>query len=88
MEVGTPTSIQCLTSNLVYRNYKIWDGERKLLADLISLSIKGYDVILGMDWLAQYHAWLDCKIKLHVFLRPHWAQTHAFSFVFLSRVGL
>ena len=30
----------------------------------MSLAIKRYDVILGMDWLAQCHAQLDCKIKL------------------------
>ncbi|XP_071926135.1 uncharacterized protein [Coffea arabica] len=30
----------------------------------MSLAIKGYDVILGMDWLARYHAQLDWKMKL------------------------
>ena len=34
-----------------------------MLADLMSLTIKGYDVILGMDWLARYHAQLNCKMK-------------------------
>jgi len=28
------------------------------------LGICGYDVILGMDWLAKYHATIDCKHKL------------------------
>ena len=64
LEVRTLTGDQCLTSNLVYRNCEIWVGERKLLADLISLPIKRYDVILGMDWLTQYHARLDCKMKV------------------------
>ncbi|XP_071918786.1 uncharacterized protein [Coffea arabica] len=45
-------------------NCEIWVGERKLLADLMSLAIKRYDVILGMDWLARYHTQLDCKMKL------------------------
>ncbi|XP_071917097.1 uncharacterized protein [Coffea arabica] len=29
----------------------------------MSLAIKGYDVILGMDWLVRYHAQLNCKMK-------------------------
>ncbi|XP_071939948.1 uncharacterized protein [Coffea arabica] len=45
-------------------NYEIWVDERRLLTDLMSLAIKGYDLILGMDWLVQYHAQLDCKMKL------------------------
>ena len=64
LEVKTPTENQCLIANKVYRNCEIWSGERKLLADLMSLAIKGYDVILGMDWLARYHTQLDCKMKL------------------------
>ena len=36
---------------------------RKCPADLISLSINGYDVILGMDWLSTYHVLMDCKTK-------------------------
>nr|XP_027086547.1 uncharacterized protein LOC113708285 [Coffea arabica] len=55
LEVGTPTGDQSPIANLVYRNCDIWVGECKLLADLIGLTIKGYDVILGMDWLARYN---------------------------------
>jgi len=33
------------------------------LGDLILLGIKGYDVILGMDWLNQYQAIIDCNQK-------------------------
>ena len=64
LEVKTPTGDQCLIANKVYRNCEIWIGERKLLADLVSLTIKGYNVILGMDWLVRYHTQLDCKMKL------------------------
>ena len=38
----------------MYANCEIWVRERKLLGNLISLAIKGYDVILGMDWLVRY----------------------------------
>ncbi|XP_071933742.1 uncharacterized protein [Coffea arabica] len=64
LEVKTSTGNQYLIANEVYRNCEIWVGERKLLTDLVSLAIKGYDVILGMDWLARYHDQLDCKMKL------------------------
>ena len=52
LEVRTPTSDQRIITNTIYKNYKICVGEHKLWVDLISLGIKGYDVILGMDWLA------------------------------------
>ena len=32
-------------------------------ADLVVLSIMGFDVILGKDWLAAHHAVLDCREK-------------------------
>ena len=44
LEVKTPTRNQCLIINKVYRNCEIWVGERKFLTDLMSLTIKGYDV--------------------------------------------
>ena len=64
LEVSTPTGNHCLVTSLVYKDCEVWVGERKLLGDLISLSIKGYDVILGMDWLARYNAQLDSKKKV------------------------
>ena len=64
LEVRTPMGDQRLITSMVYKNCEIWIGERKLLGDLINLTIKGYDVILGMDWLAQYDTQLDCKRKV------------------------
>ena len=64
MEVRTPTGDRCLITNTFYKNCEIWIGEQKLLADLISLNIKVYDIILVMDWLVQYHARLDCRTKV------------------------
>ncbi|XP_027122084.1 uncharacterized protein [Coffea arabica] len=43
---------------------EIWIRERKLMADLIDLAIKRYDVILEMDWLARYNIQLNCKTKI------------------------
>ncbi|XP_027124256.1 uncharacterized protein [Coffea arabica] len=70
LEVSTPTGDHRLITSIVYKDCEVWVGERKLLGDLISLSIKGYDVILGMDWLARYNAQLDCKRKVVEFRIP------------------
>ena len=49
LKVRTPIGDQCLIINMVYRNYKVWVRERKLVVDFISLAIKGYDVI--EEWI-------------------------------------
>ena len=56
IEVRTPTGNQSLLANEVYRNCDIWVGEQKLAVDLISLAIKGYEVIIEMYCLVHYHA--------------------------------
>ena len=70
LEVETPTGNRCLIANYIYKNCEIWVEERKLLANLMSLTIKGYDIIVGMDWLARYHAQSDCKMKVVEFRIP------------------
>ncbi|XP_027157008.1 uncharacterized protein LOC113768540 [Coffea eugenioides] len=69
-EMKSPTDNQSLLANEMYRNCDIWVGEQKLVVDLISLAIKEYDVILGMDWLAHYHARVDCRMKVVEFCIP------------------
>ncbi|XP_077242617.1 uncharacterized protein LOC143883149 [Tasmannia lanceolata] len=39
-------------------------GDRELVGDLILLDTNDFKVILGMDWLASYHASVDCFHKL------------------------
>ena len=70
LEVRTPMGDQSLLANDVHRNCEIWVGEQTLVVDFISLAIKGYDVIIGMDWLAHYHARLDCRTKVVEFCIP------------------
>ena len=70
LEVKTPTGDQCLITNTIYRNCEIWIRERKLLADFISLGIKGYDVIIGMSWLVRYYIRLNCMAKVVKFYIP------------------
>nr|XP_027124217.1 uncharacterized protein LOC113740903 [Coffea arabica] len=70
LEVKTPTGDQSLITNMVYRNCEIWVGEWMLVGDLISLDLKGYDVIIGMDWFARYNVQLNCKTKVVEFSIP------------------
>lgn len=45
------------------------DGH-ELVIDLILLDMKDFDVIIGMDWLASYHATVNCYMKEVVFRIP------------------
>ena len=38
-------------------------GHLTLPADLIVLNMKDFDVILGMDWLSEHYAFIDCREK-------------------------
>ena len=40
------------------------------MVDLVSLDIKGYDVIIGMDCLTRYQANLNCRMKIMKFCIP------------------
>ncbi|XP_027151840.1 uncharacterized protein LOC113751893 [Coffea eugenioides] len=70
LEVRTPMGNKNVITSLAYKNCEFWIGERKMLVDLISLDIKGYDVIIGMDFLGHYHAKLDCRAKVVEFCIP------------------
>nr|XP_027120513.1 uncharacterized protein LOC113737483 [Coffea arabica] len=70
LEVRTPMGNKNVITSLVYKNCEFWIGERKMLVDLISLDIKGYDVIIGMDFLGYHHAKLDCRAKVVEFCIP------------------
>ena len=43
---------------------------RKLPVYLVLLDVISFDVILGMDWLAQYYATMDCRAKKVIFRIP------------------
>ncbi|XP_071920638.1 uncharacterized protein [Coffea arabica] len=64
LEVRTPMGDKRIIASLAFKDCEFWIGERKMLVDLISLDIKGYDVIIGMDFLGQHHAKLDCQAKV------------------------
>ena len=49
--------------NSVYRDFPIRIREYKFPGDLIELSFKEFDVILGMDWLSGHQVMVDCRMK-------------------------
>ena len=49
--------------NKVYRDCPIKIREYEFLENLIELSFKEFDVILGMDWLSRHRAIVDCRMK-------------------------
>ena len=49
--------------NRVYRDCSIKIREYEFPGDLIELSFREFDVILGMDWLSQHQVVVDCKMK-------------------------
>ena len=48
-----------------FKSVPINIGTRALYANLISIEMSDYDVILGIDWLSTYHAVICCQ-KKHV----------------------
>ena len=49
--------------NKVYRDCPIRIREYEFPGDLIELSFKEFDVILGMDWLSRHQVVVDCRMK-------------------------
>ena len=49
--------------NKVYKDCPIKIREYEFLGDLIELSFREFDVILGMDWLSRHRAIVDCRMK-------------------------
>jgi hypothetical protein len=43
---------------------------RTLTANLIVLDMEGFDIVLGMDWLSNNHAIIDCHNKEVTFRLP------------------
>ena len=52
-----------VTLNRVYRDCPIRIREYKFTGDLIKLSFREFDVIMGMDWLSRHQVVVDCRMK-------------------------
>ena len=53
----------CVIVNKVYRDCLIRIREYECLEDLIELSFREFDVILGMNWFSRHQAIIDCRMK-------------------------
>ena len=69
LSISTPLG-EAMVAKFICKSCVIKIGRNELLADLILLEIQEFDVILGMDWLAAYHANVDCYKKEVVFCIP------------------
>ena len=57
--VATPLG-ESIVVNKILRDCYVMIGYREMPVDLVLLGLQDFDVILGMDWLASYHASVDC----------------------------
>ncbi|KAK1432009.1 hypothetical protein QVD17_08873 [Tagetes erecta] len=54
----------------VCQNCKIIIQEEEYLIDLIPITLREFDVVIGMDWLSLHHASIVCNQKIVQFLSP------------------
>ena len=52
-----------IASNRILRHVPIQLGSKLIKTDLVSLSLEGMDVILGMDWITQHRVLLDISSR-------------------------
>ena len=66
LSVSMPLS-DLLDTDVVLLGWPVLIEGRELLADLVLLDVMDFDVILGMDWLSQHYATVDCRRKEVIF---------------------
>ena len=49
----------------------------KMPADLVVMKMNDFDIILGMEWLSEHHAFINCQEKKVIFEIPN-QQTYCF----------
>ncbi|OMO91869.1 reverse transcriptase [Corchorus capsularis] len=67
--VATPVR-KTMYADLVHKNCVVHIKGCDLVADLVQLRMKDFDVILGINWLSDNHAFIDCHGKRVIFRRP------------------
>ena len=70
LSVQTPLGKTVVTS-MGYKSCSVQIGTLTLPVDLISLDIRDFDVILGIDWLSTHYAKIDCFHKAVSFHIPN-----------------
>ena len=71
--VTTPLEEQILQIS-VSKGCEVPVGSVVLKANLILLEMSNFDVILGMDWLSNHRASMDCFTKKIVFKKPRYLE--------------
>ena len=59
-----------LDTDVIFLGCPVLVEGRELPVDLVLLDVMDFDVILGMDWLSQHYATLDCRSKVVIFKIP------------------
>ena len=62
LSVATPLS-DSLDSDVFLSNCPVLIEDREFPVDLVLLDVMDFNVILGMDWLSQHYATVDCRRK-------------------------
>ena len=62
MRVSLPT-VDPLVSDRVVRDSRVLIGGQEFPADLVTLDMRDFDVVLGMDWLSRHRDTVDCYKK-------------------------
>ena len=63
LSVATPLSDE-LETYIFFPSYHALVEGKELLADIVLLDVMDFNMILGMGWLAQHYASLDCREKV------------------------
>ena len=69
MRVSLPAGVLLLADRVVRDSRVLIEGQ-EFPTDLISLDMRDFDVVLGMDWLSRHRATLDCYKKEVKLKRP------------------
>nr|GEY06907.1 retrotransposon protein, putative, Ty3-gypsy subclass [Tanacetum cinerariifolium] len=66
LSISTPMLNSVIISH-EFRNFPLRVGDDIRFANLLPLEISNYDIILGMDWLTEHQATIDCDSKCVIF---------------------
>ncbi|XP_074337001.1 uncharacterized protein LOC141674179 [Apium graveolens] len=66
MSISTPMGNSVVISD-VYRECPIAVGDRSCKVNLLPMEMHDFDIILGMDWLSEHRATIDCQGKRVIF---------------------
>ncbi|XP_074361501.1 uncharacterized protein LOC141701756 [Apium graveolens] len=66
MSIATPMGNYVIISD-AYRECLIVVGDRNYKVNLLPMEMHDFEIILGMDWLSEHRATIDCQGKMAIF---------------------